>query len=1056
MRIRQAGTAAGVALSLFALSACSDRAIAPELATARPYASLAGVPTVFISEFHYDNTGADVNEKVEVTFPTGTNLTGYVLVPYNGANGQTYTPTAVLSALTPAACVSGGRSVVTAAIAGLQNGTPDGIALIKVNAPGDTTLVEFLSYEGAFVGTNGKANGVLSNNIGVFEAGTEPVDASLQRDLTTGYFTGPSTNTFGACNTVSVAAPTINKVDVTPAAAAPLAGATVQLTAAAYNTAPVAGGGTTIPGTAFTWSSSNEAIATVNASGLVTTIDIGTVEIRASSANSVVGKATLSVGAPAVLPPIRFTELHYDNFGTDAGEGIEIEAPAGTDLTGYKVGLYSFANGATTEYDLRVLSGTVANTCNGRGVLVLEYPSNGIQNGPNDGFALIDKAGTVVEFLSYEGTLSATIGGNVVVSQDIGASQNSAALGTSLQRSLAGTWASAPSNFYGCNGRTAGRAITGFAFSGRDPVTDPALPVGFEAQIFATASAGAGPSLPFTWSSDTPDIASIDADGVIRSKAPGTAIFRATTTDGLSTATYSLPMEVGVQSATAQYLGNAAFGEPIDSDPSDDLIIRRTEYTTSFNVNRNTPNWVAYDLDASQTASGADRCNCFTYDPELPQAKRYTTAAFTGVGSVYNRGHLVRSSDRTTGTLDNARTYYFGNIVPQAADNNQGPWAAFETYLGDLARVSNKEVYILAGVAGNIGTLKDEGKVVIPQNLWKVAVIMPRDQGLANVTSLASIQVIAVIMPNVNGIRDVPWETYKTTVDAVEALSGYDLLNLLRDDIEVAVESNTRPPVAAVNGPFSANEGSSIAMSGAASSDPDNDALSFAWSFGDGATATGVNTSHTYLQDGSYAVRLIVTDVRGLADTIATTATVSNVTPTVSTFAGATLLPGETYSASGSFTDPGADSWTATVNYGDGSGTQTLALAAKQFSLTHTYSTAGDFTVTVRVTDDDATGSRTQTVRVLSVGQALDIAAQSVNNLAGVGRVNRGIANSLGAKIDAAHRAILRGDTIPAINQLGALLNELDALVQSGGLTSAQAAETRTMIQRAIDSLSKN
>ncbi len=54
-----------------------------------------------------------------------------------------------------------------------------------------------------------------------------------------------------------------------------------------------------------------------------------------------------------------------------------------------------------------------------------------------------------------------------------------------------------------------------------------------------------------------------------------------------------------------------------------------------------------------------------------------------------------------------------------------------ENFLGDLARLQNKEVYIVAGVAGNIGTVKNEGKIVIPASTWKVAVIMPRDQGLA-------------------------------------------------------------------------------------------------------------------------------------------------------------------------------------------------------------------------------------------------------------------------------------------------------------------------------------
>ena len=58
-----------------------------------------------------------------------------------------------------------------------------------------------------------------------------------------------------------------------------------------------------------------------------------------------------------------------------------------------------------------------------------------------------------------------------------------------------------------------------------------------------------------------------------------------------------------------------------------------------------------------------DRCDCFTYDPELPPLPADTTADYTGAGAFagfgIDRGHLARSADRTSGNLDNARTYYF-------------------------------------------------------------------------------------------------------------------------------------------------------------------------------------------------------------------------------------------------------------------------------------------------------------------------------------------------------------------------------------------------------------
>ena len=67
-----------------------------------------------------------------------------------------------------------------------------------------------------------------------------------------------------------------------------------------------------------------------------------------------------------------------------------------------------------------------------------------------------------------------------------------------------------------------------------------------------------------------------------------------------------------------------------------------------------------------------------------------------------------------------------------------------------------------------------------------------------------------------------------------------------------------------------------------------------------------------------------------------------------------TIDEGSTAVNSGSFSDPGADAWTATVDYGDNTGVQAPTLNAdKTFALSHTYADSGTFTVIVTVTDDD-------------------------------------------------------------------------------------------------------
>jgi len=96
--------------------------------------------------------------------------------------------------------------------------------------------------------------------------------------------------------------------------------------------------------------------------------------------------------------------------------------------------------------------------------------------------------------------------------------------------------------------------------------------------------------------------------------------------------------------------------------------------------------------------------------------------------------------------------------------------------------------------------------------------------------------------------------------------------------------------------------------------------------------------------------------------------TISDVAPTVNPISNATINAGDTYTASGSFsttTDPDATSWTATVDYGDGGGTQSLTLSGTNFSLNHVYNTAGTYTETVSVTDNQgATGTGTAIITV--------------------------------------------------------------------------------------------
>jgi hypothetical protein len=142
---------------------------------APPPAPPSGPPAAssyWINELHYDNVNKDADEFVEVAGPTGASLDGWSVIGYNGADGSPYS-TKSLSGLILQG--SGTVGVASVSFEGLQNGMPDGVAL--VNAGG--AVMDFISYEGTVTGTSGPAQGAVSVDIGVAESETSRVRGSL-------------------------------------------------------------------------------------------------------------------------------------------------------------------------------------------------------------------------------------------------------------------------------------------------------------------------------------------------------------------------------------------------------------------------------------------------------------------------------------------------------------------------------------------------------------------------------------------------------------------------------------------------------------------------------------------------------------------------------------------------------------------------------------------------------------------------------------------------------------------------------------------------------------
>ena len=217
----------------------------------------------------------------------------------------------------------------------------------------------------------------------------------------------------------------------------------------------------------------------------------------------------------------------------------------------------------------------------------------------------------------------------------------------------------------------------------------------------------------------------------------------------------------------------------------------KDQYVLSYNNTNGGPNWVTWHLKASDI--GNEARGDFRADNTLPpDFKMITKDDYTG--TKFDRGHVCNSKDRTDTRENNDATFFMTNILPQAPDNNQGPWRILEDFERSLAQQGN-ELYITAGAFGTGGTggkgpadsIKD-GEINVPKIFWKVIVVLPEgNDDLKRID--ANTRVIAVCMPNKQGIRNTPWQTFVTTVKNVETAAGVDLLSLVPAAPQQALEA---------------------------------------------------------------------------------------------------------------------------------------------------------------------------------------------------------------------------------------------------------------------------
>lgn len=237
------------------------------------------------------------------------------------------------------------------------------------------------------------------------------------------------------------------------------------------------------------------------------------------------------------------------------------------------------------------------------------------------------------------------------------------------------------------------------------------------------------------------------------------------------------------------------FGNPSNAafltDSINNYLMRKDYYAVSYSRDRGTPNWVSWHLFANDIGS-TPRQDDFREDITLPAGwYQVTNASHTSSG--FDRGHNCPSGDRTSTLAANSATFLMTNMIPQAQYNNQIVWTGMEDSLRRLVTQGN-ELYIIMGSYGMGGTGNggykttiDGGRITVPSNIWKIAIVIANgNNDSARVTT--NTRVIAVDVPNTNTLFS-SWKNYRTSVDAIEAATGYDLISRMPVLLQAALEA---------------------------------------------------------------------------------------------------------------------------------------------------------------------------------------------------------------------------------------------------------------------------
>ena len=206
--------------------------------------------------------------------------------------------------------------------------------------------------------------------------------------------------------------------------------------------------------------------------------------------------------------------------------------------------------------------------------------------------------------------------------------------------------------------------------------------------------------------------------------------------------------------------------------------VRYKSIVVYFNKNYRVPNCVAYELTNTMTsmADSREAENRNDYQFERDHNVKGCPDWWEYKESGYTRGHMAPAMDMRWNKTAMEQCFLMTNICPQVAEMNDGEWRHLEEAVHKWSRTAERLIVFTGPIfSDDMEYIGKYGDIAVPERFFKV-IYSPRQN-----------RAIAFVMEN----KELPnsWTNYATTIDQVEALTGYNFLASLEDGVENVIES---------------------------------------------------------------------------------------------------------------------------------------------------------------------------------------------------------------------------------------------------------------------------